>query len=87
MPLACTVNKLYSLARNSGYPNKMADLRYCLHVGKLSLEAVSTKIDTLRPTHKLDRCLKFQNHLYLAGFFCCIVILKTVFSLTITALF
>ena len=23
MPLACTFNKLYSLARNSGYPNKI----------------------------------------------------------------
>ena len=23
MPLACTFNKLYSLARNSGYPNQI----------------------------------------------------------------
>ena len=47
----------------------LADLRYCLRVGKLSLEAVSTKIDTTRPTQKLDRCLKFRNDLNLPVFF------------------
>ena len=58
-------------------------------MGKLSLEAVSTKIDTIRPTQKSDRCLKFQNDLNLPVF-CCIVILKTdyaAFNLSITALF
>ena len=77
MPLACTFNKLYSLARNSGYPNKitfeqkiaLADLRYCLCVEKLYLEAVSTKIDTTRPTQELDRCSKFRNDLNLQFFF------------------
>ena len=97
MPLACTHNKPYSLARNSGYPNKitfrkiaLADLRYCLRVGKLSLEAVSTKIDTTRPTQKLDGCLKYRNGLNLPVFLCCIVILKTdyaAFSFSIKALF
>ena len=58
--------------------------------GTASLEAVSTKIDTTRPTQKLDRCLKFRNDLNLPVLFCCIVILKTeydAFNLSITALF
>ena len=35
---------------------------------KLSLEAVSTKLDTIRSILKLDRCLKFRNDLSFAFF-------------------
>ena len=35
---------------------------------KLSLEAVSTKLDTILSILKLDRCLKYRNDLNFAAF-------------------